>query len=114
MPVKLWILSLLLWLGAACTSQPLVVAQAPPPARKEERPLKPGTGVFWKSGHFAWRPDSGVFYWVSGSWESLKPGYLWLPGYWIPTEGSDPDQGWRWMEPRWERQSTQGDPPPRR
>lgn len=109
--MKLAGLLLSLCLLCGCASEAPLVPKEPPPIKNEQAPPKPGTGVFWMSGHWAWKDDSQVFYWVDGTWESERPGWIWFPGEWAPVDDAQGQrQGWRWVPERWLRREEAGLP----
>jgi len=94
----------------ACASQ--VVVREPPPAPKDEadsRPLKPGPGVFWQSGRWAWSTEKAMYYWVAGTWAAERAKRIWLPGYWEEVRDEE-GRGWVWVEPRWEKTDVSAPP----
>jgi hypothetical protein len=90
-------------LAGGCAAAPLVVSQAPPPARDDPPTRKPASHVFWQGGRWAWDDAKGIYFWSAGGWVAERPGELWIPGYWRRVEEEGQVEGWTWVEPRWER-----------
>lgn len=103
--MKRALLGLLLGFALACggcaSQSDVIVERDPPDPKEESRGRKPGSDVFWKSGHWAWDAKANHFYWVTGGWAPDRPGRFWIPGYWEPVK-EEGKSGWRWVEPRWE------------
>jgi hypothetical protein len=100
----------LLWLGAisgaALTTQAqvrvsiglpgiIVVREAPPAPRYEDRGPQPGPDFFWVEGH--WARDRDHWEWIRGHWDrSPRPEAVWVPGHWDRRE-----DGWVWIDGHW-------------
>jgi hypothetical protein len=98
--VRRWLVSLVLAVICGCTAPNPIVPREPPMPKEERRPLKPGSEVFWQSGHWAWDPEVRHYYWSAGGWAKERQDRFWIPGYWDPvTEGDE--KGWRWVDERW-------------
>ncbi|MGD2245379.1 MAG: YXWGXW repeat-containing protein [Candidatus Aminicenantes bacterium] len=69
---------------------------APPPAKKEIRPAKPGPMYVWISGHWKWKGSQYV--WVSGRWVRAPRGKVWVRGHWVKRRGH-----WVWIAGHWRR-----------
>jgi hypothetical protein len=58
----------------------IAVTMAPPPARVEVAPPRPGPGYFWVGGNWHW--DGYRQVWMPGHWEAGRPGAIWVPAQW--------------------------------
>jgi hypothetical protein len=76
--VMIALLGLILGFVVGCVvSHPRI---APPPLKKEVRPVKPGPQHAWIPGHWKWAEGRSV--WVPGYWQKIGPHYIWVPGHW--------------------------------
>lgn len=92
--VKTLILALaLVGLGAGCTTV-AYVPEAPPAAKKEVRPVRPGPAYIWVDGHWKW--NGHRYAWVKGHWVKGKPGKEWVDGHWKRTA-----KGHVWVAGHW-------------
>jgi hypothetical protein len=70
------------------------VQKAPPKAKAEVRPKKPGAKAIWVPGHWQWKGNKYV--WVSGHWDANPRGRTWVPGRWEKRP-----RGWVWVSGHW-------------
>lgn len=83
--------------GCYATESAYVVAEAPPPPRREVVVYRPGhiwvqghwtyTGGhwLWRPGHYARARPNEVY--VEGHWERRGHGHVWVEGGWRPRRG---------------------------
>jgi hypothetical protein len=87
----------------------IVVREAPPAPRYEDRGPPPGPDSFWVEGH--WKRDRDQWVWIRGHWDHRpRPEAVWVPGHWDRR-----DDGWVWIDGRWEdrhHDHDYGPPPP--
>lgn len=83
----------------------MVSPKKPPPEKVEAPPRKPGAGVFWRDGHWAWDDGKAIFYWVDGGWIREREGWVFQPGGWEPHEKDGKRIGWRYIDATWVRES---------
>ena len=92
--------------GCSCTVRtynvskpdPVVVKTAPPEAKEETKPEKPGEKHVWKAGAWEWNEDLDKWEWEVGTWAVPPSGYVWqsatyeaqgddavlyTPGHWV-------------------------------
>jgi len=77
-------------------SNPVVVAQEPPPPRVEVLSPSPGPAYVWQPGF--WSFSDGRWIWVPGRWV-LRPNAstVWVRGHW-----DRDDHRWMWTPGHWE------------
>jgi len=56
------------------------VKKAPPKARVEVRPARPGKAAVWVQGHWQW--SGRKYVWKKGHWNTRPGGKTWAPGHW--------------------------------
>ena len=96
-PVAALALSALLAGSLGCTTQvDVVVDEAPPVVKVEQRPAAPTPQHVWKSGHWARRGHKWV--WTAGNWHKPRPGQRWVDGHWERRGGR-----WHWIEGHWSK-----------
>jgi hypothetical protein len=78
---------------SACYAE-VAAPVAPPPARVEAMPARPG--FIWVNGHHEWRGGAWVF--VPGRYEAVRAGYRWMPGHYAQT-----NRGHVWVPGHWVR-----------
>jgi len=73
----------------------IYVPVAPPPPRREYRPVAPGPRAVWVPGYWRWTGHGHV--WVGGVWRVPPRRYHeWVPGHWRHAPG-----GWVWIDGHW-------------
>jgi hypothetical protein len=56
---------------------PIIIREAPPPPRRENRPRRPGPGFVWVPGYYVVRGNH--WEWAGGHWERPpRPGAVWV------------------------------------
>ena len=80
--------------GESRNAVTLVTAEEPPLTRNETPSHEPRTGEFWVAGN--WRSSSNGFVWESGRIEQDRPGLLFVPATWNPSQG-----GWEYTPEYW-------------
>jgi hypothetical protein len=74
----------------------IVVREAPPAPRYEDRGPQPGPDFFWVEGH--WTRDRDHWVWIRGHWDRRpRPEAVWVAGHWDRR-----DDGYVWVEGSWE------------
>ena len=89
-----WIvlIGFILVLAAGCVvSRP---AFAPPPLKREIRPLSPGHNYVWIQGHWKW--NGNRYTWISGPYVKKRPGMNWVSGHWVKR-----GRHWVWIKGHW-------------
>ena len=71
-------------------------SMAPPPAKKEIRPHKPGPKYIWITGHWKW--TGAKYVWIPGHWVKARPGKIWVPGQW-----KKKGHTWIWIPGHWKK-----------
>jgi hypothetical protein len=73
----------------------LVVHEAPPAPRYEDRGPQPGPDFFWVEGR--WSRDRDHWVWIRGHWDRRpRPEAVWVAGHWDRR-----DDGWVWIDGHW-------------
>ena len=73
----------------------VVVTEAPPPLRVEERPVAPSANHVWIQGY--WTRHDGAWFWVAGGWHPRpRHGAEWVVGHWEARPGR-----WVWVPGHW-------------
>jgi hypothetical protein len=70
------------------------VRVAPPPAKHEVIPPRPGPAAVWMEGQWNW--TGAEYAWVAGHWETKPKGNAWVPGHWAKTP-----HGWKHINGHW-------------
>ncbi len=71
------------------------VEEAPPPARVEVIPVRPGVEYVWIEGYWSW---NNAYVWVPGRWDHPPRRNLhWVPGRWRGNK----HKGWYWEPGHW-------------
>ncbi len=90
--ISAMLLTLSLSWGCART---VVVRTAPPAAKAEVKPARPGAKAAWVDGHWQWNGKRYV--WKTGHWVKNPKG-TWVPGHWKKNRG-----GHVWVKGHWKR-----------
>jgi len=74
----------------------VVVREAPPAPRYEDRSPPPGPDFFWVEGR--WSRDRDQWIWIRGHWDHRpRPEAVWVAGHWDQRH-----DGWVWVDGRWD------------
>lgn len=74
--------------------EPVIVGEAPPPARVEVPTPQPTVDGVWLEGHWEWR--AGRYLWVEGRWERTRHGYAWVAPRYVRN-----GNGWLYVRGHW-------------
>jgi hypothetical protein len=82
-------------IGIGVPGGAIVVREAPPAPRYEDRGPQPGPDFFWVEGR--WSRDRDHWVWIRGHWDRApRPAVIWVPGHWDRR-----DDGWVWIDGHW-------------